>query len=435
MSFLTYRRSNHWRIPASLTMMNDGEFYVAAGRGLSLTVSGNEITDATRAAALAWLTNQLGGCTDGASVPAGFGIWDSGTNLFRRGQCDATTDWHQTATGETITTDATTPAPFSPQSIKAVCDGTTAAQGFQAFSATGQAAATGVVGAGSLYFKGVVGAAYTVRMHWLNTDTSTTDGTNLNFTATGAWQLLTPPSLAVAAGKTGDRLEIDVFINGTRAETIWAAHAMLEKLPGTSRVNVSPYIATSGGSTASRSSALVTAPTSLLSVTQGWMAIRVRMGWPSTNVQSSTFMSLDDGTLNNRISLTRTGSWQTRRVVGGVGGSVASIGSDSWNIGDTQTLILRWDAASVALSIGGAFTSVANAGGAFAPTELQIGGGGGALQCGCQALWFACGTGTLTDADAANLALLPNTLTPMAITPDTATCLWPAATVTAYQLR
>lgn len=179
----------------------------------------------------------------------GGGLWPTRTNLFRQGQCAAITDWGQSSGGVvTRAVDAATKAPFAARSIKVTTDGGAANQGVAAQSASGQAASAGTTGAGSLYFLGVAGQSYRVQMWWVNGDATNTFGTATTFTASGFWQQLNPALLSVLAGKTGNRLLINLTINGTRAESFWVAHAQIEIGVG----QVSPYIPTTGGNTASR---------------------------------------------------------------------------------------------------------------------------------------------------------------------------------------
>src|SRR5690348_10334740 len=81
---------------------------------INLTLSGNEITDAARSAALAWPTTQKGGSTDGLTPPAGVGVYRAATNLCRRGQCDLlTSEASGKQGGEVLSVDAAHHAPFS----------------------------------------------------------------------------------------------------------------------------------------------------------------------------------------------------------------------------------------------------------------------------------------------------------------------------------
>ena len=403
------------------------------------TVSGYEITDATRAAALAWGTSQQGGSTDGATVPAGFGVWEAGTNLFRRGQCDTTGDMGGTGGGSTTyATDAMVPAPFSPQSIKATTDGTANNQGIYCYSGTGLAAATGVVGVGSVYFKGVAGQSYDVIVGWNNTDASQTVGSITTVTATGSWQNVAPASIAVAAGKTGDRLWIIVRTHTQRAESFWVAHAMLQK--GVSVV--SPYIATSGGSTASRTAALVQALASLVSTSQMWVALRVRLGVDFATLASGGrfFFNWRDSSSGHRIEVNAV-------VSGGnkvrVGRSAASGNSQDSAVvtnvaGDEITVIAKFTASQIGISVNGsAFSLAANTSipNLSAVPLFDIGARSAPFSdawVDSSVLWFACGTGTLSDGDAYNIYSLSNngsTLSPSKF-PGTCTMFWPAVTST-----
>lgn len=378
----------------------------------TLTVSGNEITDASRTAALSWGTGQQGGSTDGATVPGGVAVWEAGTNLFRRGQCDATTDWSGASGHETISIDATTPGPFSPQSIKCVTDISSSNEGMLPQSATGQAAPAGTAAVGSIWFKGTAGQSYFTMMRWKNTDASVSDGVQQIFTATGQWQLLTPSTAAVVGtGKTGDALVIMARVNGTRADTFWLAHAMLQK-----GVNVvSPYIATSGGATATRAAGRVQAPASLLNATQGWFAMRLKLGWSSGGSGAGpsfpSFFEWADST-TNRILIycsRSSGFLLIYRAASGSGATAQQ--AVSFNIGDIATIVGAWDSGHLYLSVNGsAFVSATNA---FIPTitatQFDLGQGNSGAPgnwLDSSILWAACGTGTLTNTDAATLNAL-----------------------------
>jgi hypothetical protein len=416
---------------------------------VNLTLSGNEITDAARTAALAWPITKQGGQTDALTPPAGVGIYRAATNLFRRGQCDTTADWLQENSGAPPAVDAATAAPFSPQSIRYPCDGTVANQGTMAVTNTGQAAAATALGVGSVYFKGVAGQSYLHRLRWSNLDATITVGTLTPFTATGAWQLLTPVPVAVAAGKTGDRLAIEVLTNGTaRVDTFWVAHAMLEK----GQPLVAPYVATSGGATATKPTARVQVPVSVIDRTQGWVAVRFHAGWTTTNVpggQNPEFFSASDGSGANRIQLRYgatggTGRWIADLLSGGVGGSNAQV-LHAFNAGDLVTIVMRWTLAGVIdVSINGAPFSHANGGsGTFATppvalTQIDVGSSDGAGIVGRQidsgVLWSAFGKGALTDADAAALHANGNTAPDIHTAPGNPTLVWPGVTQSANTL-
>lgn len=200
---------------------------LALRAGMQATLSGNEITDATRTTATQ-------------------GDGNVRTNLFGYGQCDTIGNWFTALSGVVASVDTTMPAPFSTNSVKYVADGTVANQGAIPSTAAAQNAGVGANAVGSIWFKGVAGQSYLIRTRWVNTDASATDGTATTLNATGSWQLVTPASVAVASGKIGDQLAIMVRINGQRAETFWVANVMLEKF----QTVVAPYIPTAGGTIA-----------------------------------------------------------------------------------------------------------------------------------------------------------------------------------------
>lgn len=380
----------------------------AADLAAIYTTSGNEVTDATRIAAQSWTTGASGGMVDGETPPAGIGVWRPATNLFPNGQCAAPTGWSTPTTGVTISTDSATPAPFSPQSIKYVCDGTAGNQGALPLTAAGQAAAAGVIGAGSCWFKGVQGQAYRAVMSWANTDASITAGATATFTGTGGWQLITPAPVAVAAGKTGDVLRMTVGINGSRAETIWAAHAMLEiGVP-----QIAPYVATSGGTATHGVGRVYTDGVGVVTVAQGWVAARVKMGYPSSVAGTLYVAQPSDGSAANRLAMRPNGAnWVLIEVSGNVT-SAAVTQTAAFSVGDYVTAVFAWDASGLYVSINGAaFTSAARGTQAIGPfTTFDVGSnlGDPLSTFNGNVDWLVCGEGTLAASDVAALNALPN---------------------------
>jgi hypothetical protein len=384
---------------ASLSIVCD------AANPKTVTVSGNEITDAVRNSAPLWGTARSTDMVDGLAAPAGYGIYRAATNLFRYGQCDATTDWLGTSDA-TIAVDSSVAAPFSSQSVKITTSGsTTGHAGSVATSATGQAAAAGTVGVGSIWFKGVSGNSYVHWLQWTQTDSSAAGGTTTLFTATGGWQLLSPLSVAVGSGKTGDSLRIRVETNTLRAESFWVAHAMLESGQGV----VAPYVATTGGSTATHSLGRVQAPSSVLGAGQGWWAARIKMGYSNTSGAALGFSPriaawMNDA--NNRLLMVYDSSnarFVLESQVGGGSFAIAGSAGVTFNAGDVFTVIGAWDGSNVKISQGGvAFVSVSSSGSwpTLTAPKFDI-GSDGANQIGSSMLLFATGKGTLSDSDAA----------------------------------
>lgn len=401
-----------------VTKKNETAFFLKTASA-PLTVSGNEITDAVRAANLALGTGASGNMCDGLLNDSSFGIRRAATNLFRRGQCDATTDWSQAGGGTTVMSlDATTPPPFSTQSIKLICNGGAGNfQGCIASSPAGLAAAAGQVGVGSMYFKGVAGLSYSARLRWTNTDTTTTFGTTFTFNATGAWQLVNAPSLVVGVGLTGDILRIEVLqATANRAETLWFAHAMLES----GQPVVAPYVATSGGLFGAHSVARVQAPSNLVTTAQGWAAGRSRLGVPiPTPAFPNIWRGFFDwgGTDADSIQVyvsPGSSSISLRRVkTGGTGIAIAVKACPAKNSGDMISWAAAWTLTRLAISIDGSiFTAVIPDPSqipALVASTFDISNRNVGQVLDADTKWFACGTGVLTDADAATLFALGDT--------------------------
>lgn len=383
----------------TITPVHD-PFMVATG---ALTLSGNEIKDSNRTAATSWATTQSGGSSDGVTPPGGMAIEEAATNLFRNGQCDATTDWPVSGSGMSRAIDTGVDPPFSTQSIAITSTGASANPICTPQSATGQAAAAGVIGAGSVWFKGVASASYKISMRWINSDASSTTGSATTFNATGGWQKLIPPTLAVAAGKTGDQLRIVITLNGTRAETFWAAHAMLQKNVGV----VGDYVATNGGSTATRSDARVRIPVSgVINATQSWFAMAFSARYAPTVNQhgagsSPTYFQYADDS-NNIIVLNVNDDypvWNFYRLAAGVGVGINI--TPVFVSGDTVIVICAWEAGLLKMKDNvSALVSVPNSSiPTLAATTADIGSAGGTTHMNQRALWMALGNGKLSNAD------------------------------------
>jgi hypothetical protein len=381
------------------------------GAGTPVTTTGNEITDATRTAATALTTTASGNMVDQYPNDSSFGIFRAATNVFVLGQAGSIGSiWSSSGAGATPSTDATVPPPYSTQSIKYVCDGTVANQGCLALSITGGSglpATTGTFGAGSIWFKGVAGQSYFTQMRWINTDASTTDGTQSIFTATGAWQLLTPASVAVAATKTGNQLVIMVRVNGTRTDTFWVAHAMLE----VGQSVVAPYVATSGGATATHAAGRVQATaTNIINSSQGWFAVRIRYSASRTNMGFSNLIYWGDASNYINLHYESGGFWYMETSANSVNTAPVSFAAN-----DFATVIGKWsnNGRSVGISINGvAFTTASTIAGTTNVTQTTFNLGTnytGANPLNGDILWFACGSGTLTDADATTIHGFGNT--------------------------
>lgn len=357
-----------------------------------------------------------------------YGIRRAATNLFRRGQCDSVADsWGGLLTGSTVALDSTVVPPFSTQAIKVTTPGTTTGEGVQCSTAAGQAQVETTFGVGSVYFKGNSGAAYQVVMQWRGTDATFTRGTVTSFNATGGWQLLSPAAFGVPVGKTGDVLYIQVFTTTTRAESFWVAHAMLE----IGQSVVAPYVATSGGATATITASRVQMSSTVMNGTQGWVSMRVRMGWPATNAPNilpRAFVWQNAGGTDTIRFLFNQSSkvWTLDRFAASIGTSLSSA-VQSFNAGDIVTITAAWTSTQLMVSInGGAFVTGSNTNiPTGLPSTLDIGDsqGGFIRMLDSDVLWFATGSGTLTSAQAATIHAIGDTDPTLSTLPSISTTL------------
>lgn len=189
---------------------------------------------------------------------------------------------------------------------------------------------------------------------------------------------------------------------GTGSGTIWFDGAQVDPL----KTLATPFVVGTRNQTAP------TAPASLLNVTQGWVAMRVRMGWGAAaapNVLPRAFVWQDGaGTVWIRALYNQSvKNWALDRQGGTTVGSPVL----SFNAGDFATLVFAWTATQVKISVGGAAFSVAANSSipAGLPSTFVIGdsvASGGNRSLDGDIVWLACGTGTLTDADPASFAAL-----------------------------
>jgi hypothetical protein len=369
----------------------------------ALTVSGNEITDASRAA------NTQG---DGRSSDSSFGIWEATTNLCTNGGFEtsipASQPWLADGTGATLSLDATTQK-FGSKSLKVVTDGLSTDQGARLVEAGAYAidASAGVTYTASAWLKGpVTGQLYFYIAFW-------TAGGFLtwNFplvTPTSSWVRY---SVSMLAPATTVKVNFGVRTTTARAETFWMDGVQLEAKPV-----ATPYVHTDGG-TAARAAARAQAPAALLNATQAWFAFRVAPGWATSQeahggAGADYLLDWRDDA-NNLLGLyydEATNTWNMARKAAAAGSPAVSAAVTLAT--DTATTVIGAVTATQAkVSVdGGAFAAVANTSvPTLAASIFDLLSQAGASHFDGRVLWFACGTGTLTDADAAALFALGNT--------------------------
>jgi hypothetical protein len=183
----------------------------------------------------------------------------------------------------------------------------------------------------------------------------------------------------------------------------------------------------SANSSRSRSTS-ITVPVNLINPTQGWIAGRIKMGFPSTTTLApdpnifdmsqsdaeSHFIYYDAGSDTFHFERTHTG------------GTVASV-KQTFAIGDLKTVIVTWNATQIKISIdGGAFVTLANSH-IIQQAPFTIGSSpiqGASRQPNSDYYWVAAGTGFLTDANAQTIYSFGNTDKKRADFPGSAAFVW-----------
>lgn len=383
------------------------ECYDAGG----LKVSGNEITDTTRA------TGTEG---DGASDVDRVGVWEGTTNIATNGGFESGTGAWITFGTNSIAV-STEQAKFGSQSLKCTVGNTNR-----------MALYGGVMSASTTYsvsiqvyipsiWTGVVNPAFTIAH---TAATSAVDfEQNADVTIKDQWQ---PMSCRVTTDSSVADVGVEIGFpsGGTATQFIYLDGLQIEALN-----HPTPYVETDG-STDSRSDARVRISTASLDETQSWVAFRARAGFtedPSgTQVHPPAYLFHWYDDANNRIELryddrtSGTGVWRLIRRGGGSGSTSGAVSIMALETGQDVTVVAAWTASGLQLSVdGSAFATLAEA---FIPalsaTLADIGSEGGtADHWDGDVYWFAAGTGTLTDADAATIAAYGNAY------PDT----WPDA--------
>lgn len=368
---------NVWKLAASPTSAPN----FVDGTAVPLTVSGNEITDATRA------TGMQG---DGRAPPdSSFGIWEGTTNLVPNGDDATVRGWNPTDGDNSI--GVVSPDGGGFYRVPKTFNGHTNSEPYS-FST----------------WAGTNGTTYTLSFLYRSDGTPTFSPRFFDGTAD-----IAPTPVIVDLGGGVKRVSITAAVTHTGGYRSFdfrsfnwntATYIDVKWLQAEAKPIATPY-ALQG---TSRPAARVQAPASLIDRTQFWIAMRIRMGFASTPNPNESFpFYWDNGnnSQNDQLSIYQdgTGSFQFR--------SFDATGQDNITLapvyaaGDYETLIMAGTAAQLKASIGGtAFTSVARnhipRAGILAAT-FNIGSNNAAQQADSNVLWFADGTGTLTDADAA----------------------------------
>jgi len=374
-----------------------------------LTLSGNEITDASRA---------VGTQGDGLSGDDSYGLWDATTNVVTNPSYESgLTGWSNTGTAYTLDTNW---KKFGTQSAKLVYVGVASS-----LSQIIAGAAPGDVWTLSC-FVNLVSGRNKIFLQFLDASNNVLSSTSVvNSTLGESRQRFTSAAAPASTAK------IRIFVNymdATDNGTAYVDGVQLEKKP-----IATPF------ALVSRNVARVQAAANLLDETQGWVSMRMRMGWGVSSKPGGgagfefPWGWRDSG--NERLNLyfrESNNTWSMRRFTGGAGTDAVSV-ADNFAVGDLRTIVVAWTATQVKISVQGvSFVVAANA---TIPTlaanlfDIGSDGAGGGFLLDGDLMWFACGFGTLTDADAAALFALGNTAPDVAswsVAPREMTMVWPA---------
>jgi len=363
-----------------------------AMKGVHVTPTWNEITDGMR---------YLGLQGDGQTPPGGFGIWKGSTNLNKNGGFENSTNSWFAASGtgkDTITRD-NAKAKFGSWSLKVTTDGTQTEGAGTDSTGNLTACANGTVYSFSAWVWVPTGMTLNAR---IKDNSFSLVGSNQVITGNNAWQRVAWQITGTASTATTTRL----YFETSGAGTFWVDGVQQEQ-----RYYAGPYIDTNG-STASRSNAAVTAPSSLLNGNQGWFAARVVMGWsPAQQDNAAAFPVLfewqKNGDNTTRIDIlfntfNNSNTWtMSSRISGSSTGPASAV--QSFNPGDHLTIIGYWNSSTLAISVNGsAFSTTPNTKFFVPDNATFLVGGGSGNEIDSAILWAIAGTdATLSNSDAA----------------------------------
>lgn len=344
------------------------------------TVSGNEITDSVRLAALSG---------DGLPVDgSGIGMWPTSTNRTTNG--NATTNTTGIVDNSSTTTRATTgTVKFGTTCFNVVSSNALANEGpYQAIS--GGAASTQYSCNAWVW---LVSGAATVRAVIYDSVSGKQGGTPVVLTTTP--QKITVTATTGAAS-TNQRSYIETTVQqaGTWRIGGWETSAL--SIPD-------PYIATDGGTAVRNAGRIQFTVGTLLAASQGWIAIRPKIMAPSTTGgRLRVFNWLTGNNYNIGYYEPSDDTWKMARDNNSGVADIHSSAAQTWSLGDTKTVILAWTSGFLRSSIdGGAFTQTASTKTGTPPASSDLLGSGATTeQMYGQTYWICMGTGTLTDANA-----------------------------------
>ncbi len=366
-----------------------------AGLPVPLTLSGNEITPASRAAG-----TQGDGLT-GPYAGSSIGVWEATTNLVTNGGFETSTTGY-TPINCTITRSG---AQFKFGSFSGLIT-PSATSYYVSNGITISGATTGLVYTFSVWIYGtgsIVGKA----LQLLIDETGGASGlgrTTQAITILAGWNRYSATRTVVENDRTGMNILVydgnNTYVSG---DLLYVDGVQLEAQP-----IATPYVHTDGG-TASRTAATPQMPiTGRLAITQGWVAIGLRMGWASAGTAPDANTTAFDlrSAANGQMVQIRWSGTQWLFVSGGA--PTISLTPSAFVNGTITTLLMSWTntGALYKASVDGApFTEDV---GATIPDFVSVLWIGNNAVSSARAIdstvtFVATGRHYLTDADAADL--------------------------------
>lgn len=385
-----------------------------------VTTTGNEITDTQRA---------RGSDGDGRPVEGSIGIWEATTNIWMNGGCETNQSGYGVRAGGTGLRVVTPQSKFG----KACCQVTTTGSG----TSDGVSIGGGLNGAPcspsttytfSCWVKNSSGSgSIQVVGQWYTAAGAYIGGSLAGSTAVhGEWVRITATgTTSVDAAFVG----MEVYHNVASPAVFFVDGVQIEQQP-----IATPYVETNGAS-ASRGLSGISAPVSYIDETTMWIALRLRMGFsynnpPHSNTYPTLFDWRDSGTAVLYFGFDPTAQqWYIQRQNSATPGTLNSA-AQTFPAGTIMTLIGAFTATTIGISVnGGAFATVGNTAiPTLSATSFKIGDTiAGGLPIDSDVFWFACGTGTLSNADAATIAALPSTGRALSDFPGAPTLLYTQA--------
>ena len=307
----------------------------------SLTTA-NLITDVTRLAGVEG---------DGAAYPdSSVGVWTAATNYVTNGGGETNaTGWSAAGTGGSTTARITTRAKFGSASISIGGDGAAGRQGAQWGNTAAGTAAVGQTWTAScwVYADQLVNMAVSLSERDAAAGFLAEHFGSDTPCAAGQW---TKVSLTYTLDQaTCSRLSVKIVTSGTAHGSAWTASFDGYNLTQTA-IDV-PYIETDGG-TASRSVGTIDFPSSLLSASAGTLAFRWKAGCAYTTTYRPRFMHWLSG--NNYYALyynPLTDQFWFLRDNGSGSGDIVKSASQTFALGDTLTIQVRWSPTEIGIKV------------------------------------------------------------------------------------